>query len=174
MTEQKADTGSLVVSYLWSRRGQALEAELVMALQKPRDEVMTAVAVMQRAGWVDRVYDELPAVRLSPQALEALHAHVNYGTPLPERVERAHEREARLRQAEVASQVQMATLMNEMRAEQVAMREERRLMLEALQRTGALPGPAPAPRQLDVKCVCGPLFFPDEKGTGCGRCGRPT
>lgn len=166
MSDKGADTGSLIISYLWSRRGQALAAELGLALQ--RADISTACADLERRAWVDMVHEELPAVRLTQEALQALTAHVNFGTALPERLERAAEREARLREAQATSTVEMATMLRELRAEQV---ETRRLMIELAKAKG-LPGGAAAPQiEVNTKCACGHLFFPGLKDE-CGRCGK--
>ena len=165
MSDLKADTGSMVVSYLWTRRGEALAAELAMALQRP--DVPSAVALLERNGWVDLVREELPAVRLTQEALAALGAHVNFGVPLSEVLERAADRERRVREAQAGASVELVTMIRELRAEQA---ENRRLMLELAQAKGL---PLKAAPQIDMAaCTCGTLFFPGTADGSCGRCGK--
>lgn len=165
-TTTPTDTASLVVSYLWARRGQALVAELRIAPQfAARPDVPAAAAHLTATGWVDMVHEELPAIRLTPEAIAALERHVNFGTPLPERIERAADRAARVQEAQAGASVEMVQLLREMRAEQA---ENRRLMIELAKAKG-LPGPAPA-AQIDVGCVCGSLYYPGLTDGTCGRC----
>lgn len=162
-----ADTGSLIISYLWSRRGQALIAEFAMAPQfAGRADINVAVNQLVGNGYVDRVEDELPSVRLTPEAVAAINTHLSTGAALPEKILRAAEREAMARDASAASQVEMVRLMREMR-------EERQIMMDTLQRHGLLANNQ-APRQLEAAplCQCGGLYFPDVVEGKCGRCGK--
>lgn len=145
------DAGSLVVSYLWQQIGHtALKAELGMAIRLAHEHVSEAaifLACRELAmnGWIDLLQDELPAARLTPEAVRALQDHLQTGAPMPERLERAAERDARVAQEGSTAQREQVELLREVREEARRAREETaRLRLE-MQRMQALPGPAPIP-----------------------------
>lgn len=149
MTDQlppNVDTGSLIVSYLWQNRGAALRHELRFALR--RNDVEEALQRLVAAGYVDLVMDELPAVRLTREAIGALEQHVSSGAALPERLERARDRDARIAAQAAMAQSDMADMLREVRDQNAALRKQQQLMLEGMRQAGILPGMAPTPPQL--------------------------
>lgn len=166
---KNVDMGSLVISCLWQRGGQALLAEIAMATSKLPADVVTASVILRDMGWVDLLHEELPVVRLTPEARDALMRHQAVGTPLPERFERAAEREARLREAAAMSQVELVNLLRETREES---REMRQMLLE--QRGGAALPYAPAPRRIAAGARCVKCSTPPAPGARfCAHCGSP-
>lgn len=138
------DTGSLIVSYLWQRGGMAVRHELRFALQ--RADVEEALARLVATGYVDLAHGELPAVQLTPEAVAALTRHTQVGAPLPERLERESERQARLQAAAAGAQVELVELIREVRDENRQLREGQRLMLDHMRQAGMLPGRLPPPQ----------------------------
>ena len=176
----RADAGSLVVSYLWQQHGHAaLKAELGMsieaAFQMPAATVYAACRELSLAGWVDLLDDDgIPSARLTPEAVAALRQHASTGAELPERLERASERAARVAQESASAQREQVQILREVREEaRRASADAAALRLEVQRlREQALPGPRPV-QALPGPGPAGAVFLTCKtcKGSGVGPAG---
>ncbi len=157
---------SMIVSYLWRAQGHtAFKAELgglPITLKLAGDtsfdgvteeEVYKACRDLSLNGWIDLVAEEgIPAARLTHEAVQALAFHARTGAQLPERLERAVERDARVAQEASSAQREQVQILREVREEARRAREEAAELRLEMQRMREL-SVNPAPQRITAKAT---------------------